>query len=398
MARPADYMALNASRIDPSTRQRLREYLHRSRHLQLSRTNNDIMRILSPALQGEVAFKINERWLARVPFLANTDTGFLVQLALALEPMVFAPGELPEGVRTMQHARSNANPHVHLTPVLVRTADCVFRGCISCPFCRRASQTRAQGKMYIIHRGIALYGARMLNAGKVWGDDVMLRDPTLQRPYKCIAMNYLEVFTLTYYRMRDVAESYPRTKALLQSRLRIMALRRTIVLMAKFELGLPPEALLSARHATVEKRTRKGAGGEAIERKGSFCGKLGGGLFVASTMAAQSQRRTSTEDPPSCSKEESTFAPRAAFMGAFFAPRLSGGTVVAASDVPDVAETPPYPAEDMTEVRMAATPSHVRPPIPSWEDSEDAATEVLPVLPNDVPLTPQELARLRSGK
>ena len=85
-------------------------------------------------------------------------------------------------------------------------------------------------------------------------------------------------------------------------------------------------------------------------------------------------------------------------MGAFFAPRLSGGTVVAASDVPDVAETPPYPAEDMTEVRMAATPSHVRPPIPSWEDPEDAATEVLPVLPNDVPLTPQELARLRSGK
>ena len=55
-----------------------------------------------------------------MPFLKGTEIGFMVQVALSLKPIVFAPGERPSA-----------------------------------------------GRLYIIHRGIALYGGRMLTAGKV---------------------------------------------------------------------------------------------------------------------------------------------------------------------------------------------------------------------------------------
>ena len=49
---------------------------------------------MSPSLQGEVAIRCNERWLKRVWYLVHTEEEFLVQVALHLSAMVFAPGEL----------------------------------------------------------------------------------------------------------------------------------------------------------------------------------------------------------------------------------------------------------------------------------------------------------------
>ena len=54
---------------------RLREYFHQTRHLQLTVTHRQLLRIMSPTLQGEVALKCNERWLARVPFLQARESG-----------------------------------------------------------------------------------------------------------------------------------------------------------------------------------------------------------------------------------------------------------------------------------------------------------------------------------
>lgn len=73
-------------------------------------------------------------------------------------------------------------------------------------------------------------------------------------------MNYLEVFLLTFDKLREVAECYPATKDLLRTRLRWMALRRTIVLLAKHELGIPPEDFLSSsRHELGYVRRDKAA-------------------------------------------------------------------------------------------------------------------------------------------
>ena len=75
---------------------------------------------MSPTLQSKLTLMCNERWLRRVEFLDGAEEGFIIQLALQLTAMVFAPAEL-------------APP----------------------------------GYLYIVHRGVALYGGRVLTAGKV---------------------------------------------------------------------------------------------------------------------------------------------------------------------------------------------------------------------------------------
>ena len=56
-------------------------------------THRQLLRVMSPTLQGEVALKCNERWLARVPFLRGVEAALLVEVAMQLSAVVFAPGE-----------------------------------------------------------------------------------------------------------------------------------------------------------------------------------------------------------------------------------------------------------------------------------------------------------------
>ena len=104
------------------TRCKLREYFHQTKHLRLASAHRQLLSQMSPALQAEVSWLCNERWLRHVWFLRGAEQGFVIQLALQLTPMVFAPGEL----------------------------------------C-------ASGYLYIVHRGLALYGGMVLTFGKVWG-------------------------------------------------------------------------------------------------------------------------------------------------------------------------------------------------------------------------------------
>ena len=97
-------------------RQRL--YFHETKHLQIAMANRKLLAKMSPALAGEVAVQTSEKYIKRIWYLKGVDSGFMAQLAMRLEPMVFAPSEL--------------------VPV---------------------------GKMYICHRGIALYGGKIMTAG-----------------------------------------------------------------------------------------------------------------------------------------------------------------------------------------------------------------------------------------
>ena len=49
--------------------------------------------MMSPGLQGEVAWQVNEKWLAKISFLDGSPRALLVQAAMALNPMIFAPGD-----------------------------------------------------------------------------------------------------------------------------------------------------------------------------------------------------------------------------------------------------------------------------------------------------------------
>ena len=162
-------------------RRRLREYFHQTKHLQMANSQRHLFHMMSPALQGEVAWTANEEWLKRIPFLNHCGEDFKVMVAMALTPKVFAPGEVAP-----------------------------------------------KGYLYVINRGLALYGARVLTAGKIWGDDVVMLNAAFHSPYNARAMNYLEVYTISRDRLFELAEDYPASKRAMRREALFMAMRRAL--------------------------------------------------------------------------------------------------------------------------------------------------------------------------
>ena len=165
---------------------RLREYFKQTKHLQLMSSHCSLLKMMSPSLQGEVALSWHERWLKRVWFFSGTETEFMVQVAINLNAMVFAPGELA-----------------------------------------------APNHLYIVHRGVALYGGRVLTAGRVWGEDMILTSEHLQTRYCARAMNYLEVYMIRRDELLSLAAHFPSSWKCIRRHAVRMALRRQFVLNAR---------------------------------------------------------------------------------------------------------------------------------------------------------------------
>lgn len=140
---------------------RLREYFHQTAHLREAKNRATLLETMSPSLQWEVSWRINEKWLNRVWFLADAPRSLLVQLSTRVSPLVFAPSEVVPS-----------------------------------------------GKLYIVHRGLALHGGRVLGSGKVWGEDsVILTSASLHSKFVSRAMNYLEVSHMILIRISVRAPS-----------------------------------------------------------------------------------------------------------------------------------------------------------------------------------------------
>jgi len=167
-------------------RRRLREYFHQTKHLQMANSQRHLFHMMSPALQGEVAWTANAEWLKRIPFMNHCGEDFKVEVAMALTPKVFAPGEVAP-----------------------------------------------KGYLYVINRGLALYGARVLTAGKIWGDDVVMYNSEFHSPYHARAMNYLEVYTISRDRLFELAEDYPLSKKAMRREALYMAMRRALFELVK---------------------------------------------------------------------------------------------------------------------------------------------------------------------
>jgi len=179
-------------------RTRLREYFHQTRHLQAAATQRSLFTMMSPQLLGEVAWAVNSRWLRKVWFLKKAEQPFLVQVAITLGAMVFAPGEVA-----------------------------------------------GNGFLYIVHRGIALYGGKVLTSGKLWGEDMILMSQHLQSKFCARAMNYLEVYMISRDELVEVAKNFPDTYKQIRRSAILMALRREIVFQAKAEMGIEEDGSLT---------------------------------------------------------------------------------------------------------------------------------------------------------
>ena len=179
---------MSAHHLNKPLRRRLREYLHRTRHLQFAATEAKLLGMLSPSLQSEVVLLINEEWSRRVWFLANVEAELLVCLTQMLSPMVLAPYELAPS-----------------------------------------------GFLYVLHRGVMVTQAGVLVKGSTWGEDLILEDiePGLMRPTNARAMNYVEVFVCSYSTLRQALSTFPQATAHVRRCAVRLAMRRHFVLSAQ---------------------------------------------------------------------------------------------------------------------------------------------------------------------
>jgi len=140
---------------------------------------------LSPPLQVEVIMYVHKSLLTKVFFMRSMDQSFVVQVAMRFTSSVMAPGELAQ-----------------------------FRS------------------MYIIERGLVLYRAQIMSAGKVWGDeDIVLTEALLkyERKDRARATTYVEYRQLKRGDLMDVAEGTPVVHKRLRKIAVLVALKRYII-------------------------------------------------------------------------------------------------------------------------------------------------------------------------
>ena len=245
-----------ASHNLPQTlRFRLREYIYETVHLSLTEDQNKLLPRLSSALQSEVAWTAHRLWLSNIWFLSHAEKELQIELAAFLLAKVFAPEEL-------------------------------------CPF----------GVMYIAHRGTAFWGGRVLKAGGVWGDDVLLESRGLRLEFPALAMSYLWVYVIDGESLRGLLLKYPETASALRRIQVRWTARRGFVKSAEIEMckrgemfrgrvaniyarDVRPDAEMARRLSQLEQSP-------IMRRKDSKCSSIG--APAGAKTPRRSQRRRST--------------------------------------------------------------------------------------------------------
>lgn len=174
-------------------RMKLREYLTESRPLQHLQSYKQIMGLLTPTMQGAVAYASNKEWLTNVPYFVYKDgmdsmehEGFIVQVAMRMVPRVYAPREL-------------------------------IRGDI----------------LHIVHKGLAVKEGRVVTKGGVWGADMILANPLYTSPSPARALTYVVLTELAPDDLKEVLKNFPSVQLHIRWATLQLALTRAIILDAK---------------------------------------------------------------------------------------------------------------------------------------------------------------------
>jgi hypothetical protein len=165
---------------------RLREYFHKTQHVRETTKRRQLLDLMSPTLQAEVAWECSKSFMKRIWFLEGTSFPFRVQLSMSLQGRVFAPGEL--------------------FPI---------------------------GPLYIVHRGIALCGGMVRVKGQVWGDDIILSSLNLRLQHSARAINFVEVFTITRKALEAAVIAFPGAARDLRRKAVRLATRRAFIIEAR---------------------------------------------------------------------------------------------------------------------------------------------------------------------
>ena len=180
-------MLIAVNNFPPSTARRMRAYFQRQKQVMLREDCMRSLPYLSQPLQIEVILHMNRHWLDSVWFIKDLEASVKVQIAMRLEPRVLAPKELAP--------------------------------------CRH---------LYVMNRGTAMFGSRVLTRGMAWGDDVILTAHRLFIPFMARAITFSEVSKVAREAIYEVVDAYPHSARVLRRSTLMLALRRGLIAAARY--------------------------------------------------------------------------------------------------------------------------------------------------------------------
>jgi len=134
--------------LDSAIRTRLREYLYRYEPVIISNAQRELIKDMSPKLQGELELQVNSMWLMTVRFLVGVEVNCCMRIAKAIATSVKVPAEL-------------------------LPAD----------------------MLYYCIRGTLIYEGSPVTSGQMWGTDCILSRPSL-RSSPARALTFVEVASI----------------------------------------------------------------------------------------------------------------------------------------------------------------------------------------------------------
>lgn len=194
-------------------RRRLRSFFLSNKESTQYMTQKQLLREMSPALQGEVAMTLNSVWISRVSFLKS-----FIDMA----------------ERAGQNSPEKSNPYRACVADIARSLD---------------TNAFAQGEqfgsvqvLYILYRGLVGFDSRVHKTGSVWGEDFVLSDLRLVSVKRGVSFTYVEVIQIGRATFMDIVENHRTSCPELAQRVREyrcrLAARRGILAEAKRRIEL----------------------------------------------------------------------------------------------------------------------------------------------------------------
>mmetsp|Transcript_99383 Transcript_99383/g.290084 ORF Transcript_99383/g.290084 Transcript_99383/m.290084 type:complete len:795 (+) Transcript_99383:112-2496(+) len=144
---------------------RIREYFTKIKNIRDEDTMHDIIDELSPDLQVEVVHAVNDSWIEKVWWLRTLPHGtpFLVDLTQNMKAALHTPNET---------------------------------------FPNRP-------ELIIIRRGLCLHGGHLMTPGHVFGQDMLLNNEALRKPYLTLVLTFLHLLVITRADFEGVLIDHP---------------------------------------------------------------------------------------------------------------------------------------------------------------------------------------------
>jgi len=194
--------------LPQSMRRRLRTFFLASKDSVKHGTQKELLRGMSPALQGEVSMALNVVWMGKVQWMKQ----FLEEAQ-----------DVIEGADTVA-----ADGHRKCVADLARNLD---------------TMSFAQGEIFgeiqilhILYKGLVAMGGKVMKTGSVWGEDFVLADKNLIKSPRACALTYAEIIYMNRKSLVQVIDAHIMNCPLLAWRV-----RRIIVRMA-MQRGIMAEA------------------------------------------------------------------------------------------------------------------------------------------------------------